>query len=76
MMKRMMALLLAVVLCLTLFTGCGEKPDTAETTPTPEPTTPPAVINYDAAFAKYAPETVVMTVDGKDVTWSEFFYML
>ena len=76
MMKRMMALLLAVVLCLTLFAGCTEKPDTVESTPTPEVTAPPAVVDYDAAFAKYAPETVVMTVDGKDVTWSEFFYML
>lgn len=76
MMKRMMALLLAAVLCLTLFVGCGENTDTVETTPTPEPTDPPAVIDYDAAFAKYAPETVVMTLNGKDVTWSEFFYML
>lgn len=76
MMKRMMALLLAVVLCLTLFTGCGGTGDAVETTPTPAPTTPPAVIDYDAAFAKYDPATVVMTVDGKDVTWSEFFYML
>lgn len=76
MMKRMMALLLAVVLCLTLFTGCSEKPDTVEATPTPEVTEPAAIIDYEAAFAKYTPETVVMTVDGKDITWSEFFYML
>ena len=76
MMTRIMALLLAAVLCLTLFTGCGGNGDAVETTPTPEPTTPPAVIDYDAAFAKYDPATVVMTVDGKDVTWSEFFYML
>ena len=76
MMKRIMALLLAAVLCLTLFTGCGGNGDAVETTPTPAPTTPPAVIDYDAAFAKYDPATVVMTVDGKDVTWSEFFYML
>lgn len=76
MMKRMMALLLAAVLCLTLFAGCSEKPDTVETSPTPEVSEPAAIIDYDAAFAKYTPETVVMTVDGKDVTWSEFFYML
>lgn len=76
MMKKMMALLLAAVLCLTLFTGCGGNTDAAEATPTPEATTPPAVIDYEAAFAKYTPETVVMTVDGKNVTWSEFFYML
>ena len=71
MMKKTIALLLAAVLCLTLFTGCGESADTVETTPVPA-----AVIDYDAAFAKYAPETVVMTVEGEEVTWSEFFYML
>ena len=76
MMKKLIALLLAVVLCLTMFVGCSEKTDTVETTPTPEVTVPPAVIDYDAAFAKYAPDTVVMTVEGKDVTWSEYFYML
>lgn len=78
MMKRMFALMLALVLCLTLFVGCGDSSDTVETTPTPSPvpTADPAVIDYNGAFAKYTPETVVMTVDGRDVTWSEFFYML
>lgn len=76
MMKKLIALLLAVVLCLTMFVGCSEKTDTVETTPTPEPTVSPAVIDYDAGFAKYAPDTVIMSVEGKDVTWSEFFYML
>ena len=76
MMKKLIALMLALVLCLTMLVGCGEQADTAETTPTPEVTAIPAVIDYAAAFAKYEPETVVMTVDGRDVTWSEFFYML
>lgn len=72
MMKKMIALILALVLCLTMFAGCTKDEGAAsdETTPTP------AVIDYAAAFAKYDPDTVVMTIDGADVTWSEFYYML
>lgn len=69
MMKKMITLLLVLVLGLTMFTGCSKDntEDTAQNS---------AVIDYDAAFAKYAPETVVMTVNGNEVTWSEFYYML
>ena len=31
-------------------------------------------VDYDAIYALHAPEEVVMTVDGKDVTWQEYFY--
>jgi len=65
MMKKIIALVLAAVLCFTMFTGCSK-----------EEATVPAEIDYAAAFAKYEPETVVMTIDGNDVTWSEFYYML
>lgn len=74
MMKRIGALMLALVLCLTLFAGCGGNDAGGDTANDVTPS--PAVIDYDAAFAKYDPETVVMTVDGSEVTWSEFFYML
>lgn len=66
MMKKMIALLLSMVLCLSLFTGCGEK--TEETTP--------AELDYKQAFAKNDPDTVVMHINGNPVTWSEFYYML
>lgn len=65
MMKKMIALLLAAVLCLTMFAGCSK-----------EEASGPAEIDYAAAFAKYDPETVVMTIDGTEVSWSEFYYML
>lgn len=68
MMKKMIALLLAVILCLTMFAGCSKNEEAQASEP--------AVIDYEAAFAKYEPETVVMTIDGKEVTWSEFYYML
>lgn len=76
MMKRILALMLALVLCFTLFAGCtGDETaadDTTEVTTTPVP----AVIDYAAAFAKHDPDTVVMTIDGAEVRWSEFFFML
>ncbi|MBQ3010901.1 MAG: peptidylprolyl isomerase [Oscillospiraceae bacterium] len=68
MMKKMIALLLAVILCLTMFAGCSKNEEAQASEP--------AVIDYEAAFTKYDPETVVMTIDGKEVTWSEFYYML
>jgi len=67
MMKKMIALVLALVLCLTMFAGCGKDEAKEDVS---------SVIDYAAAFAKYEPETVVMTIDGKDVSWSEFYYML
>lgn len=79
MMKKFLALMLAMVLCFTMFAGCAKDDaasdeGTVEVSPTPAPEA--AVIDYAAAFAKYTPDTVVMTVDGTDVTWSEFFFML
>ena len=31
-------------------------------------------VDYDAIYALHAPEEVVMTIDGKDVTWQDYFY--
>lgn len=69
MMKKLIALLLAMTLCFTMFAGCSKEEAVDEPAA-------PAVIDYAAAFAKYDPETVVMTIDGMNVTWSEFYYML
>lgn len=77
MKKRLMAWLLALVLCMGLMAGCGQ--DIEENTPDTDDTDPAAtgvVIDPDAAYAKYSPEDVVMTINGSDVTWSEFFYNL
>lgn len=78
MMKKFSALMLALVLCFTLFAGCGKDETTADEgvtaiTPAPSET---AVLDYAAAFAKYDPDTVVMTIDGTEVCWSEYFFML
>ena len=31
-------------------------------------------VDYEAIYALHAPEEVVMTIDGKDVTWQDYFY--
>lgn len=31
-------------------------------------------VDYEAIYALHEPEEVVMTVDGKDVTWQDYFY--
>jgi len=76
-----MALLLAVVLCLGLLTGCkqdsGETDDPVESQEPVESQNPEGVaLDPDAAYAKHDPDDVVMTINGTDVTWSEFFYNL
>lgn len=66
-MKKALALLLALTLCLGLLTGCKDKgPDLSV----------PMDIDPATAYAKYAPDDVVMTIDGSEVTWNEFFYRL
>lgn len=84
---KIVALMLALVLVLGCLSGCGGTP---EATPTPEPTpeatpepsaepteTPvPEARDFSAAYAALEPDTVVMTVNGLDVTWSEYFYWL
>ena len=62
-------------------------PDMAEPTPdasvgTEEPDADSAepeeaaAPDYAAIYALHAPEDVVLTVDGQDVTWGKYFYML
>ena len=69
-------------LALGLLAGCGSldeveldvsEPPTAST----EPTDMAALeLDWDAAREKYDPETTVLTVDGDEVNWGEFFYWL
>ena len=35
---------------------------------------PDKVIDYAAIYATHDPDEVVMTIDGNDITWSEYFY--
>ena len=70
MMKKVIALVLAMVLGLSLFTGCTDSSDNNTDNQTA------TGIDYTAAFEQYDPNTVVMTINGETVTWSEFYYMM
>ena len=69
MKKRILALLLALTLSLGLFTGCGSKEETADTTDDPAETPEYTGVELDptSAYGRFSPTDVVMTVNGSDV---------
>lgn len=84
-MKKFVTLL--VVLCLAFavalgFLGRSPMPLSGESTETQEPAAetaaPVAVetLDYEALYALHDPAEVVMIVDGKDITWGEYFSWL
>lgn len=83
-MKRMISILLCAVLLTACLAGCsGTGAQDLSATATPEATaaataepTAAATRDWAAIRDKYPADTVVMTVDGEDVLWSEYFYWL
>lgn len=84
-MKKFVTLL--VVLCLAFavalgFLGRSPMPLSGESTemqePAAETAAPVAVetLDYEALYALHDPAEVVMIVDGKDITWGEYFSWL
>lgn len=88
-MKKFVVLL--VVLCLAFavalgFLGRSPMPLTGDSAETQEPAAEPAAetaapvevetLDYEALYALHDPAEVVMIVDGKDVTWGEYFSWL
>lgn len=84
-MKKFVVLL--VVLCLAFAVALGflartPMPLTGDTAETQEPAAETAVpvdvetLNYEALYALHDPAEVVMIVDGKDITWGEYFSWL
>ena len=78
-MKRFAVCALCALILISSLAACGNP--TAEPTSSPEASpaaseAPLVEYDWDAAYARYAPDTVVMTVNGDDVTWDEFFYWL
>lgn len=76
---KSLALLLAAVLIFGSLIGCmntGVQNFNDEATPTVEPTETTEARDYDAAREKYPLNTVVMTVNGSEVSWGEYFYWL
>jgi len=74
MTKKLIAMLLVLVLCLSIFVGCTDNDD-GNTNDTGDQT---AESSLDPAktYAKYDPDTVVLTINGDEITWTEFFYMM
>jgi len=87
MLKKISILLLSSAMLLTSLTACqsselkpmnssalssaapaDEKDDPEAADETPEPK------DYTYAYEKYSPDDVVMTIDGSDVAWKEYFY--
>ena len=84
-MKKFVVLL--AVLCLAFAVALGflartPMPLTGDTAETQEPAAETAVpvevetLDYEALYALHDPAEVVMIVDGKDVTWGEYFSWL
>lgn len=77
-MKKLVAIVLAV--CL-LFAGAvgflGGKNHVHEESSAAEYSVPEiSTLDYDAIYALHDPSEVVLRIDGKDVTWGEYFYWI
>jgi hypothetical protein len=78
---KITALLLCAAMALVLCTGCAKEDETdADTSPNTETSTDTddstSSLDLAAAYETYAPDEVILTVDGRDVTWQEYFYAL
>ena len=82
--RKYTALLICALLLVSVFTGCNQpvkSPFVSASSPSPSPSataspTTGAQINSEGAYASIDPKTVMLTVDGKDITWNEFFFFI
>lgn len=81
-MKKITALVLCLVLMMALCACGGTSIESYEEAPVAPPETAEApeaaeeAENTAPGYSAYAPETVVGTINGKDVTWMEYCYWL
>ena len=89
-MKKLIALILVLCVAFAGLVGyldrsqAGEKvgqsvqadPETPDDAGQPDVPAGPGEIDYEAIYALHDPEDVVFTVEGQDVTWQLYFYML
>ena len=82
-MKKTLALVIAVIICIGLFAACqsstleaytDEGDAAAATDNAATDTTEDETTDYTPSFESYAPDKVMMTINGIDVTWRELFY--
>lgn len=91
-MKKFVSILIIICLIFgatITYTGCGAN-DAAESETSPEPSAEPSEsvddtetetasvpqLDFEALYASHDADEVVMTMDGEDVTWEEYFYWL
>lgn len=87
---KLTALILILAIALSCVAGCTssdirsyseddvDATETAEATDAADTTEEPAeeARDYSAAYAAYDPDEVVLTVNGVEVTWDEYFYWM
>ena len=79
MKTKSIALLLVLIMCLGVFAGCqsselraySDETDSPEASPTSQAT---ETKDYTPVYESFEPDTVMMTINGIDVTWQELFY--
>lgn len=91
-MKKFVSILIIICLVFgaaITYTGCGAN-DAAESETSPEPSAEPSEsvddtetetasvpqLDIEALYASHDADEVVMTMDGENVTWEEYFYWL
>ena len=80
MKTKLIPFVLAVTVCLGLFAGCQSSEikslseDAASASPSPSADTAKTTKDYTPCYEAYAPDEVMLKVNGIDVTWGELFY--
>ena len=91
-LRKILPIVICAVILITVFTGCSKETEDAspEETPTqmlePTPSEPvvdtdpePAQshgIDFDAAFAAFAPDTIMMNVGDYTIKWAELYFYI
>lgn len=81
---KILILVLCTSLMLSLFSGCelGQKisdlinGESSAEVSTSDTATESSFYNSDAAYQSLDPETVILTVNGQDIYWQDFFYLI
>lgn len=80
MRNKLIPLALCLTLFLGLFAGCqssqlrSRSEDAARETPADAAETASTVKDYTAVYESYAPDELMLTVNGQEVNWAELFY--
>jgi hypothetical protein len=84
--RKYTALMICAVLIVAVFSGCGQQVKSPFVSPDVSPSASasassnPAVgaqtLNLTGAYAALDPKTVMLTVNGKDITWDELFFYI